>query len=192
LNLKEGGKSGVWHHPRAQQKVSEETKSAKKPLEGIDAVTLTISDSVSQGKSDDKSGTQLSLGLQALGCQVKSLPCVGDDLITIQKAVLGAIETHRPALLITTGGTGMGPRDVTPEALEPLCSKKIDGFGELLRKAGAEHIRTAWLSRSFAGIIQGCLVIALPGSPKAVVEGLETLAPLIPHTLFTLRGGHHG
>ena len=108
------------------------------------------------------------------------------------QSVSAAIASSEPRLFITTGGTGLSPRDVTPEALETLCTRKIEGFGELLRQNGAKHIQTAWLSRSFAGMVGKTLVIALPGSPKAVREGIEALAALLPHALKTMDGARHG
>ena len=95
-------------------------------------------------------------------------------------------------LVICTGGTGIGPRDITPETLLALGIKPIAGIGELLRTHSAHIVRSAWLSRAVAGTLGQMVVIALPGSHKAVTECMEALLPLLPHTLSMLRGGSHG
>jgi molybdenum cofactor synthesis domain-containing protein len=95
------------------------------------------------------------------------------------------------SLVITTGGTGLSPRDVTPEAIEEIADRVIPGVGECLRQAGSRHIETAWLSRSLGALIGRSWVIALPGSERAVREGLEALRPLLTHGLHVAKGGHH-
>jgi molybdenum cofactor synthesis domain-containing protein len=92
-------------------------------------------------------------------------------------------------LVITSGGTGLGPRDVTPEALRPLLDREVAGLGELLRREGAAHTPMSWLSRSVAGLVGRTLVVALPGSPKAVREGLAAIAPLLGHAFGMIHGG---
>ena len=91
-------------------------------------------------------------------------------------------------LVVTTGGTGLGPRDRTPEAVAPLLDRELPGYGELLRSEGLRDTPMAVLSRSLAGSIGATLVIVLPGSPRAVESGLRTLAPTIPHALQLLSG----
>jgi molybdenum cofactor synthesis domain-containing protein len=117
---------------------------------------------------------------------------VPDEVKQIQRAVMEGVENSQVSLVITTGGTGLSPRDVTPDAIEALAHRKIPGFSELLRQDGAKHVQTAWLSRSLACVIDDTLVIALPGSGKAVQEGFAALLPLLPHALHTLKGGNHG
>jgi molybdenum cofactor synthesis domain-containing protein len=99
------------------------------------------------------------------------------------------VKRHTPHLLITTGGTGVSPRDYTPEALLPLFDKVIPGVGELLRSDGAQYTPLSWSSRAVGGIIGSTLVITLPGNPAAVSEGLGALLPkLIPHLIRITNG----
>jgi len=91
-------------------------------------------------------------------------------------------------LLLTTGGTGFSPRDFTPEATEAVCSRKVPGIPEMLRYRSSETVKTAWLSRGTAGILNHTLVINLPGSVKAVTECVALLLPVLPHALEVLRG----
>jgi molybdenum cofactor biosynthesis protein MoaC len=193
LRLKEGGKSGRWLHPGLPDpEPAAETASAPAaapvlPLAGVPAATLTISDRCSRGEAEDTSGLLLADGLRARGAQVTPAGVVPDDVPAIQAAVKAA--AAHAELILTTGGTGLGPRDVTPEALAPLFTRPVPGIGELLRSAGAASTKMSWISRSTAGFVGGCLVIALPGSPRAVREGLAALDPILGHTIEMVRGG---
>ncbi len=188
LNEKHGGKSGVWTHPEFSPKTP---AASSQKLEGVRAAVLTISDRASRGEVEDQSGPKLADALRAQGAEVVSTALVADDRSQIQAAFRRlALETNAQ-VVISTGGTGLSPRDVTPEALAEICERQIPGFGEALRADGAKHIASAYLSRSMAGTLKDKLLIALPGSPKAVVEGVETLTPLLKHSLHTLRGGDH-
>jgi molybdenum cofactor synthesis domain-containing protein len=195
LNEKHGGKSGVWTHPEfsASQPapLAKESSAVRLTLEGVRAAVITISDRASRGETEDKSGPALSQGLESRGASVVGSVIVADDREQIQNAFRRFALESDAQLVISTGGTGLSPRDVTPEALSEICERQIPGFGEALRADGAKHIASAYLSRSMAGTLRDKLLIALPGSPKAVVEGLETLAPLLKHSLHTLRGGDH-
>jgi len=115
---------------------------------------------------------------------------VPDEKEKIQAAVK-ALLAEGAELVLTTGGTGLSPRDITPDSIEAIASRRIPGIGELLRQDGARNVGTAWLSRSVACLVDGALVITLPGSRKAVAEGMDTLMPLLPHALHTLREGDH-
>jgi molybdenum cofactor synthesis domain-containing protein len=152
---------------------------------------VTISDRVSRGTATDLSGPLLCQILTQHGAKIANHCSVTDDEAPIQKAVLDLVRERQVNLVITTGGTGLGPRDITPEALIKISDKRVDGIGELLRMRGAKHIHTAWLSRSLGCIIDSTLVIALPGSQNAVKEGLDALLPILSHALHTLGGGHH-
>jgi molybdenum cofactor synthesis domain-containing protein len=116
---------------------------------------------------------------------------VSDDIEEIRRVVVRLVRERGCRLLVTTGGTGVGPRDVTPEALGALWSKPIPGIGELLRARGAVSTSLSWLSRSAGGLIDSSLVIALPGKPSAVREGLASLREQIPHLLHIAEGGGH-
>lgn len=185
LNSKIGGKSGEWFHPEFQ------ATAALKPqaLEGVRIAVLTVSDRTARGETEDKSGPALCDGLRALGAAVVGTRVVPDERGEIQSAFK---EMSREAqVVISTGGTGLSPRDVTPEALREIGEREVPGFGEALRAEGAKHIFAAYLSRSLAVTYGQKLFIALPGSTKAVVEALEVLAPLLKHSLHVLAGGDH-
>ncbi len=191
LNFKEGGKSGVWTNPNFHSESSTSQVSPMLRLNEVPVVVLTISDRASSGQSPDKSGPYLVDRLRLEGANILNHACVKDDQKEIQKFILNSVETQNAQLIICTGGTGLSPRDVTPEAIEAISTRHIPGFGELLRKSGSEHIATAWLSRSTACIIKDTLVIALPGSPKACAEALDVLLPILKHALHTISGGNH-
>jgi molybdenum cofactor synthesis domain-containing protein len=116
------------------------------------------------------------------------------DVVRDDKAAItDALEklTSECRLIICSGGTGISGRDVTPEALQVIADKPVPGFGELLRQDGASFTKLSWLSRSCAAKIGQALVIALPGSPKAVRQGLEVLIPILPHALSMACGDKH-
>ena len=195
LNEKHGGKSGVWLHPEFTPQVDTITgvnKSAKGPiLAGVKAGVITISDRVSRKESDDTSGPLLKQGLEALGAQVVEHLVVADEVASIQSAFRKLALESGAQIVISTGGTGLSPRDVTPEALLKLGEREVPGFGEALRADGAKHKMSAYLSRSLAVTLNSKLLIALPGSPSALTDGLKTLAPLVKHALHVLVGGDH-
>lgn len=116
---------------------------------------------------------------------------VPDEKDRIQSAVRELIEEGN-RLIISTGGTGLGPRDITIGSLHEIATKEMQGIGELLRQSGSLEKKSAWLSNSSAFVIGKSLLIALPGSSNAVNEGLSTLADLIPHALHIVEGGNHG
>jgi molybdenum cofactor synthesis domain-containing protein len=107
-------------------------------------------------------------------------------------ARLRQLATTDVRLILCTGGTGLGPRDCTPEALAIVADRHIDGIGELFRSESSQHTQMAWLSRADAVIIGKALVIALPGSSKAVAQGMDILAPVLAHALSMVAGGGHG
>jgi molybdopterin adenylyltransferase len=146
---------------------------------------LTVSDGVAAGTRDDESGEVLAARLEALGFSVERA-VAPDDPPTIGRFVTGAAAEHR--LVVTTGGTGLGPRDRTPEALREILEYEIPGFGELMRAVGRASTPFASLSRSLAGALQGTLVLALPGSPRGALESFEAIVPLLEHAIATLGG----
>lgn len=147
------------------------------------ALVLTVSDGVSAGTREDLSGARLEDRLRAAGYAV-SRGVVPDDAIAIVDAVRRAAATH--ALIVLTGGTGLTPRDVTPQALRSLLDYEISGFGEVMRAEGRRTTPFAALSRSLAGVLSHTLVVAVPGSPGGATDSLEAVLDLLPHALETL------
>jgi cyclic pyranopterin phosphate synthase len=190
LRTKKGGKQGLWQHPRLDKDVSVKAGDGK-PLQGLRVGVLTVSDSCYRHQSEDKSGPALREALTQAGGEVIQSTVVPDDKETIAKLVSTWIKEQSLAAVFTTGGTGLGPRDVTPEALRPLFDREVPGFGELLRSSGAAYTKRSWLSRSCAGLIGETLVVLLPGSVKAVAEGFAAVIDLLPHAVDIARGSKH-
>lgn len=153
------------------------------------AAVITVSDRSSDGTRPDTSGPLLASLLEALGVQVSPVVVVPDEVSAIAKAVTGAAADHD--LVVTTGGTGLSPRDVTPDAVLPLLHKQIPGLAEALRGDNRDAVPTSVLSRGVAGTIGSCLVVTLPGSTGGVRDGVAVLAPVLEHALTQLRGGDH-
>lgn len=151
------------------------------------AATLTASDGCAAGVVPDRSGAIARQLLEELGFRIADSAIVPDEVDAIRERV-SAWAGSGIRLVLTTGGTGLGPRDRTPEAVAPLLDRELPGYGELLRTEGLRDTPMAVLSRSLAGSIGATLVIVLPGSPRAVESGLRTLAPTIPHALQLLAG----
>lgn len=190
LLLKEGGKKGCWIHPDG---VPEHLKGVLPselncPLEGISAAVVTLSDRASEGVYEDKSGKILQDLLKDLGAEIKNYKVLPDDREKLVTHLKQLADSGDVQLVITTGGTGLSPRDITTEAIEEVSDRLIPGIGEMLRSTGAQHISSAWLSRSIAGTIGSVLIVALPGSSNAVKEGMEVLKAILPHALDTIAG----
>jgi molybdopterin adenylyltransferase len=146
---------------------------------------VTLSDRASAGVYEDLSGQAirevLTEWLQSPWEAVYRL--IPDDRPTIEKALIQLCDQERCSLVVTTGGTGPAPRDVTPEATEAVCQKMMPGFGELMRKKSLEKVPTAILSRQTAGIRGASLIINLPGKPASIRECLEAVFPAVPYCL---------
>ena len=151
------------------------------------ACILTVSTKGARGERVDESGERISEALARLPAEVVGRAVVSDEIDDIQRQLRDWIRAVDPELIVLTGGTGLGPRDVTPQALEPLLDYPIPGIAEAMRAAGLKKTPHAMLSRSLAGVIGRTLVLALPGSPRGVLDSLDAVLEAIPHGLRTLR-----
>jgi molybdenum cofactor synthesis domain-containing protein len=152
---------------------------------------LTISDSVSRGTHKDSSGPNLRERCNQLGWDVVSAGVLPDEPLQIRERLAALADTGAADLILTTGGTGIGPRDSTPEATAEACEKLLPGLAELMREEGRKKTPRAVLSRAVAGIRDRTLIVNLPGSPRGAVESLDAVADLLPHALQVLGGARH-
>jgi molybdenum cofactor biosynthesis protein B len=150
---------------------------------------ITVSDRSHGGLRHDASGPLLATLLGELGFQVSDVVVVPDEVPDIAAAVTAAAAAHD--LVVTTGGTGLNPRDVTPEAVLPLLDRAVPGLAEALRAENRSAVLTTILSRAVAGTVGQALVVTLPGSTGGVRDGVTVLAPVVGHAVAQLRGGDH-
>jgi molybdopterin adenylyltransferase len=152
------------------------------------ACVITCSDRVWRGEMDDASGPAVRDLLEKEGFGVTGVVVVPDEIEAISAAIVRAVDEERCRLVVTTGGTGIAARDVTPEATDRVTAKKLPGFGELMRRRSIEKTMTAPLSRTQAAVRGAALVINVPGSRPGAVENLEAVIGLVPHALDLLAG----
>lgn len=169
---------------------------AMTPAEGLPddatARVLTVSDRSHGGLRHDASGPLLADALRGLGFAVDEVVVVPDEVEQVQEALRTAVRAGVD-VVVTTGGTGFSPRDVTPEATRPLLDREAPGISEALRRTNQDAVPTTVLSRGVAGTIGGTFVLNLPGSTGAVRDGARVLGPVVGHLVAQLRGeGDHG
>lgn len=151
------------------------------------AAVLTVSDRVSRGEADDRSGPALAEGLVAAGWSVAERAVVPDEVAAIAAALTRWADGGIP-LVVTTGGTGVAPRDVTPDATRQVAEREVPGIAEALRAASLADTPHAMLSRATAGVRGATLIVNLPGSPSGIAGALAVLAPVLDHALRLVAG----
>ena len=152
---------------------------------------LTVSDTCAAGGREDLSGPAIREAPAVGGFEVCELRVVADDRSAIERELVRFCDECGYDLVFTTGGTGLGPRDVTPEATASVCDRRVPGLGELMRAEGRKKTPNAMLSRGIAGLRGRTLIVNLPGSPRAVRECLEAINEVLPHAIEMMHGGGH-
>jgi molybdenum cofactor synthesis domain-containing protein len=171
--------------------VSHPTEHRHPGIEGLVAAVVVASDRCFRGVAEDRSGPRAVALLTAEGLDVGPPVVVPDGADSVRRALQAAL-AGPVRLVVTCGGTGIGPRDETPEGTRPVLARELPGVAEAIRRAGADSIPTAVLSRGLAGMTaRGQLVVNLPGSPAAVEQGIALLTPLLTHVFDQVDGGDH-
>lgn len=191
LLFKEGGKKGLWLHPAG---MDEEETAHYRPrgiasLDGMRCHAITLSDRCAAAEADDASGPEIVRALETIG-GVVGYELLPDGVEPLRSRLL-ELAGQGVRLCICSGGTGLGPRDCTPEALSQVGGVEVEGLGEMFRSESRHFTPMAWLSRARAVRVGSMLVIALPGSPRAARQGMEILGPLLAHAVAMTDGAGH-
>lgn len=154
----------------------------------IRAVVITVSDACARGERTDESGETLVRLLKDLGAEIVSRQIVPDDLDPLTALLKETADLDNVNLVITTGGTGFGPRDNTPEATRSSIEREAPGLSEAMRAESLKHTPMGMISRGVCGVRSGSLIVNLPGSPRAVEQSFAVIKPVIPHVVDLLAG----
>jgi molybdopterin adenylyltransferase len=152
------------------------------------AAIVTISTSLSEGRGEDESGPALADWAREIGAEVTAIEVVADERLKIEWALRHHADTAECDLVLTTGGTGFAPSDVTPEATRAVIDREAPGIGEAMRAASRPHTRNWMLSRAMAGIRRRTLIVNFPGSPKSIRQIGDEIGPAISHAVALLSG----
>jgi len=152
---------------------------------------LTVSDGVARGERDDVSGVAVEKRCLELGWSLAAKETLADDHDEILDSLTRLADGRTADLILTVGGTGLGPRDVTPEATAGTLEKVIPAIGERMRAVTGQNFPRAYLSRAIAGVRGKTLIVNLPGNPKGAVDCLDAIADLLPHAVAMINGGGH-
>jgi cyclic pyranopterin monophosphate synthase len=193
LLAKSGGKSGLWMNPAGvpdwvQNKIC---PAPPQTLHGIAVAIITLSDRAAAGIYEDKATPAAKVLLENYGATVTSTHVIPDEPDELTSTIRQIQETGSARLILTTGGTGIAPRDKTPETVSALADRVIPGIGEQLRLYGSQFTPFSWSSRSIGASFGNLLIITLPGNPKAVREGIDCLHKQIPHLINTIDNIKH-
>lgn len=163
-------------------------------MSNIRAVVITVSDACSRGEREDSSGVALVQQLTELGAEIVETRILSDDLEPLAQALLEFSDRSEVNLIVTIGGTGLGPRDNTPEATQRVIEREVPGIAEAMRAESLKVTPMAMISRGVCGVRSGTLIVNLPGSPKAVRETFAVIAPVLSHALDLIAGNtaHRG
>jgi molybdopterin adenylyltransferase len=161
------------------------------PAQSLRVAVLTVSDSVSAGATEDRSGPAVVAQCMHLGWTIVQTAVASDEREGIETYLRATADAGNVDVILTTGGTGVSPRDLTPEATVAVCERLVPGFSEQMRAEGLKKNHRATLSRAVAGIRGTTFIINLPGSPRGAVESLDVIAYLLPHAVSVLHGARH-
>jgi molybdopterin adenylyltransferase len=157
-------------------------------VQAIKAVVITVSDACSRGEREDRSGDELVQLLNELGAEIVERLVLSDDLEPLSRSLHEFAERRDVNLIVTTGGTGLGPRDNTPEATRKVIEREAQGISEAIRAETLKNTPMSMISRGVSGVCSGTLIINLPGSPKAVRESFAVIKPVLSHAVDLLAG----